>query len=162
MIRVKTPDESVKPAPPGALEELVFEIFRLNALLLAAGDELTRDLGLTSARWQILGALNAAGRPLTVSQTARNMALTRQAVQRVADDLARGGFTRYAANADHARSKLITVTAEGRAAFAAAMRLQSRWERVTLTDAGFDERKIRALLSRLNALRQALERSEDR
>ena len=33
-----------------ALTELILETFRLNGCLLAAGDRLTADLGLTSAR----------------------------------------------------------------------------------------------------------------
>ena len=40
-----------------ALTGLVIEVFRLNGDLLAAGDALVGDLGLTSARWQVLGAI---------------------------------------------------------------------------------------------------------
>ena len=53
------------PLTPEAvlLTRLVLELFRLNGRLLAAGDAMTRDLGLTSARWQVLGAVRlAAGR----------------------------------------------------------------------------------------------------
>jgi len=49
------------------MTNLILEIFRVNGLLLAAGDRLTRDLGLTSARWQVLGAL--AEGPLTAAQS---------------------------------------------------------------------------------------------
>ncbi len=158
MIRSGIRTEPAKPRFTDALEELVFEVFRVNGLLLAAADDLTHDLGLSSARWQILGALDAAGHPLTVSQIARNMGLTRQAVQRVADDLVRDGYARYAPNADHLRAKLLKTTNKGRDSFAAAMRLQARWRKEILTDAGFNERTLRQLTMRLNALRQALER----
>ena len=151
--------ELMTQARTNALEELVFEIFRVNGLLLEAADDLTRDLGLSSARWQILGALNAARRPLTVSQIARNMGLTRQAVQRVADDLVREGFAQYAPNADHVRAKLLAETKKGRDSFAAAMRLQRRWEKETLAAAGLGERKLRELTVRLKALRKAIERN---
>jgi hypothetical protein len=39
------------------VSELALEIFRLNGELLADGDALVADLGLTSARWQVLGAV---------------------------------------------------------------------------------------------------------
>jgi hypothetical protein len=38
------------------LTDLVLEVFRLNGRLLAAGDRLSKTVGLTSARWQVLGA----------------------------------------------------------------------------------------------------------
>jgi DNA-binding MarR family transcriptional regulator len=69
------------------LTELMLEVFRLNGRLLTAGDRLARPFGQTSARWQILGALEAE--PRTVSDIARIMGLTRQSVQRTADRLQR-------------------------------------------------------------------------
>ena len=39
------------------LTDLVLDVFRLNGALLASGDTLVKDLGLTSARWQVLGAI---------------------------------------------------------------------------------------------------------
>jgi len=43
-----------------ALTGLILDLFRLNSRLLIAGDRLVAPLGLTSARWQILGAVIAA------------------------------------------------------------------------------------------------------
>src|SRR5215210_6586367 len=63
-----------------AITELILETFRLNGRLLAAGDALVRDLGLTSARWQVLGAVAMSPVPLPVSHIARNMGLSRQGV----------------------------------------------------------------------------------
>jgi hypothetical protein len=63
------------------LSDLIIEIFRINGRLLAAGDRLVADLGLTSARWQVIGAIAIAGQPQTVPAIARTMGLTRQAVQ---------------------------------------------------------------------------------
>jgi DNA-binding MarR family transcriptional regulator len=114
--------------PEGALfTELVLEVFRLNGRLLTAGDELTRDLGLTSARWQVLGAIALAAAPLPVARIARTMGLTRQAVQRVANELAGEGFVRFVANPDHKRAKLVTLTERGRDAYARASQRQARW-----------------------------------
>ena len=70
-----------------ALNGLILDVFRLNGDLLAAGDILVGDLGLSSARWQVLGAIALSPVPLPVAHIARNMGLTRQAVQRVVDDM---------------------------------------------------------------------------
>ncbi|TIW72492.1 MAG: MarR family transcriptional regulator, partial [Mesorhizobium sp.] len=47
-----------KRTPTGkALSDLILDLFRLNSRISAAGDRLVADLGLTSARWQVLGAI---------------------------------------------------------------------------------------------------------
>jgi DNA-binding MarR family transcriptional regulator len=96
------------------------------ALLSSAGDDLVADLGLSSARVQILDVLAGAG-PRTVSQTARSLGLSRQAVQRVAGDLVSHGFAVYANNPDHIRAPLLTMTDKGRAAQAEAARRRASW-----------------------------------
>jgi hypothetical protein len=59
-----------KRAPAGeALTDLVLEVFRLNGRLLSVGDRMTRPVRQTSARWQVLGALET--RALTVSGAVR-------------------------------------------------------------------------------------------
>jgi DNA-binding MarR family transcriptional regulator len=108
-----------------AFTHLILEVFRLNGCLLAAGDELTRDLGLTSARWQVLGAIDDG--PLPVAQIARNMGLTRQAVQRVADALAAEGFVAFAHNPNHQRAKLVALTPKGRRALDEINQRQAGW-----------------------------------
>ncbi len=109
------------------LTELILETFRLNGALLAAGDQLVAELGLTSARWQVLGAIMLSGRPLSVAQIARRMGLSRQAVQRVANDLAAARLVAYQANPDHKRAKLVAPTEPGAAAYAAADARQAVW-----------------------------------
>lgn len=66
--------------------ELLVEVFRVNGLLLAAGDEVARPAGLTSARWQILGVVDHE--PATVARIARTMGLARPTVRQTADVLA--------------------------------------------------------------------------
>src|SRR5437867_1990266 len=75
-----------------AVTDLILETFRLNGQLLSSGDQLTRDLSLSSARWQVMGTVGIANTPLPVAQIARNMGLTRQSVQRIADVLAEEGL----------------------------------------------------------------------
>ena len=90
--------------------------FRLNGQFLALAEELARPAGLTAAWWQVLGAV--LGEPLTVAGIAREMGITRQSVQRVADILAERGLARYLPNPAHRRAKLLVPTEQGRAAIA--------------------------------------------
>jgi DNA-binding MarR family transcriptional regulator len=90
-----------------------------NGLLLAAGNLLTGDQGLTSARWQVLGAIALAQRPLTVPQIARRVGLTRRAICGTVGRLVRDGLLALAPNADRRRSPLVCLSEPGRATYAA-------------------------------------------
>src|SRR5215472_15915090 len=100
---------------PGAASEaftdLVLEVFRANGRLLTAGDRLVVPAGLTSARWQVLGAVEAS--PLSVAGIARAMGLARQSVQRIADLPAAEGIVAFRDNPAHRRAKLVTPTPRG-------------------------------------------------
>ncbi|MET7246090.1 helix-turn-helix domain-containing protein [Methylobacterium sp. EM32] len=138
---------------------LILEVFRLNGALLAAGDALTRDLGLTSARWQVLGAVALAGRPLTVAGAARAMGLTRQAVRRLVTELAADGFVALAPNPDHRRAALVVLTEAGQRAYAAAQARQATWA-ARMTE-GCAPASLREATTLLRRLRAALEQDEE-
>lgn len=93
------------------LWDLVLSIFRLNGFFLHAGDRLTAGSGLTTARWQVLGAV--LHEPLTVAAIARDMGLARQSVQRTADLLVEEGLCEYVSNPAHRRAKLLSATDHG-------------------------------------------------
>jgi DNA-binding MarR family transcriptional regulator len=137
-----------------AITELILETFRLNGRLLAAGDALVRDLGLTSARWQVLGAVAMSPVPLPVSHIARNMGLSRQAVQRIADELGACGTVRFAPNPHHRRARLVLLTERGRVLYEAAAERQRPWA-AALAD-GLPFEAIEAATGLLRALRDRL------
>ena len=110
-----------------AATDVVLRTFRANGLFLAAGDLLAAEEGLTSARWQVLGALALADRPLTVPQVARRMGLTRQSVQASVDRLRREGLVEAEDNPDHRRSPLMRLTDLGDEKFRAIQRRQVKW-----------------------------------
>ncbi len=150
---------ATRRTPSGeAVTGLILEVFRLNGRLLAAGDRLVAPLGLTSARWQVLGAVAMAPHPGPVPHLARAMGLSRQNVRRIADDLAAAGVLRFAPNPHHRRAKLVLLTDRGREVFAAARRLQAPWAD-GLGD-GLDPGAGRAALDTLRALRARLEGPE--
>jgi DNA-binding MarR family transcriptional regulator len=107
--------------------EVILSTFRANGLLLTAGDQLAGEEGLTSARWQVLGAIALAGRPLTVPQIARRMGLTRQSVHTTVNRLLAAGLVELAPNADHRRSQLVRLTELGQARYEAIDRKQAAW-----------------------------------
>jgi DNA-binding MarR family transcriptional regulator len=110
-----------------AATELVLSAFRANGLLLDAGDLLSADEGLTSARWQVLGAIALAERPLTVPQIARRMGLTRQSVHATVNRLVGDGSLELGPNADHQRSPLVGLTKQGSAKYEALDARQVAW-----------------------------------
>lgn len=117
-----------KRTPAGdALTNLVLDIFRLNSLILTAGDRLVAGLGLTSARWQILGAIVAAERPQPVAWLARDLGANRQNVQRIINDLQKEALVAFETNPHHRRAQLVVLTDKGRRTFDAAMRFQVPW-----------------------------------
>jgi DNA-binding MarR family transcriptional regulator len=107
--------------------QVILSVFRANGLLLAAGDLLGADDGLTSARWQVLGAIALADRPLTVPQIARRMGLTRQSVHSTVGRLVSDGLLELSSNADHRRSRLVSLTERGRAKYSTVDRRQAIW-----------------------------------
>ena len=110
-----------------AVTELILEVFRVNGRLLAAGDALVGDIGLTSARWQVLGAAAMSPVPQPVAHLARSMGLARQSVQRLVDEMMTDGLVRYAPNPHHRRAKLVLLTDRGEKAYRAAMDRQALW-----------------------------------
>jgi DNA-binding MarR family transcriptional regulator len=116
-----------RTAEGNAATEVVLRTFRANGLFLAAGDLLAAEDGLTSARWQVLGAVALAGRPLTVPQIARRMGLTRQSVQASVNRLLGEELVAAGENPDHRRSPLIRLTELGSARYAAVQRRQANW-----------------------------------
>ena len=115
------------------------------------------DLGLTSARWQVLGAIALSPVPLPVAHLARNMGLTRQAVQRSVDEMRNDGLVRLDPNPHHRRAMLVTMTELGSSAYRAASERQERW--ADLLAAGLSPEDIEAASFLMRELQRRLEAS---
>lgn len=120
--------KETKRTPAGAaVTELILDLFNLNNRMLAAGDKLVGGLGLTSARWQVLGTIVAAHQPQPVAWLARDMGANRQNVQRIVNDLEQAGLVALESNPHHRRASLVVLTDKGKQAFNTAMQLQAPW-----------------------------------
>jgi DNA-binding MarR family transcriptional regulator len=96
------------------VRDLIVEVFAANGRLIETGNRLTHPLGITSALWQVMGALGFAGESLSVPTIARRMGLTRQSVQRNIDLLIERGLVSLETNPRHRRSALARLTEAGR------------------------------------------------
>jgi DNA-binding MarR family transcriptional regulator len=151
---------NIKRTPAGdALTDLILDLFRLNSRMLASGDRLVAELGLTSARWQILGAILTAERPQPVAWLARDLGANRQNVQRIINDLHEEGLVAFETNPHHRRAQLVILTEKGRQAFDAAMRLQAPWIN-DLAD-GLLIKDIKTVHQVITALRGKLEGNDE-
>ncbi len=110
-----------------AVTALILDVFRLNGRLQLAGDRLVSELGLTSARWQILGAIAYADRPESVAWHARAMGVHRQGVQRIVNELNREGVVEFQPNPHHKRAHLVVLTQRGRKLYQVAIARQIPW-----------------------------------
>jgi DNA-binding MarR family transcriptional regulator len=159
--------QQTRTAEGDAATEVVLEIFRVNGLLLAAGSRLAARERLTPARWQVLGAVALAGRPLTVPQIARRMGLTRQAVQASVNRLLAEALVEARGNLDHRRSPLIALTERGSQKYAAVDQRQVHWINelaagLKITDLAAAARALRELGDRLETNERPGPRGKDR
>lgn len=107
--------------------DLVLSILRLNGLLIAEGDAMTEKLGLTHARWKVIGAIALSTNGLTVPGIAKVLGQSRQAVQRITDVMIEDGILEYQNNPKHKRSVLVTLSEQGKEIYSTLREIQDPW-----------------------------------
>lgn len=142
------------------LTEIILSVFRLNAQLLEQGDRLVQPLRLTSARWQVLGAIAMAGEPQTAPQIAAAMGVSRQGVQKQLNLAIAEKLIESLSNPRHQRSPVHVLSAKGQAAYDAAMALQRVWAKtlgqgLTLPELQSAKQVLAALERRLSSANQS-------
>ncbi len=135
--------------------DLVLSIFRLNGQLIAEGDAMTEQLGLTHARWKVIGAIALSSAGLTVPGIARVLGQSRQAVQRITDVMVEDGLLEYTDNPKHKRSVLVTLTDQGKDIYNTLREVQDPWAIEATDDVPVEEletalRLIRRLIKHFN------------
>jgi DNA-binding MarR family transcriptional regulator len=138
---------------------LMADVYELAGLSRRTSEAIAKELGQTVARWHVLSVVStgscSAG-PYTVPAIARRLGLTRQGVQRVADDLLAARLLQASPNPDHVRSPLLTLTSRGQLVLeqltqrsdAARGRLLQQ-ARITAEDLAATRTTLRALLQSL-------------
>lgn len=133
-----------------AATDTIFATFRLHGHLIALGDRMVQPFGLTSARWQIMGSVVLSPGAVTVPQIARNLGLSRQAVQRVANDLRDAGLIVFEDNPHHKRAKLVQLTETGETTYRQADKTYAQWANKAF--AGMSPAQLRKAAGHLEAL----------
>jgi len=131
---------------------LIDEVFQLNGQLLRAGDALVAEFGLTSARWQVLGAIGAD--EATVAGIARQRGLRRQSVQEVVTRLRADGLVDVRPNPADRRSPLLRLTPKARKVLAEVHPEQVRW--ANELGSGLSADQLAKAVKTLAAVRAAL------
>ena len=137
------------------LTDIMIAVFRMNGRLLEKGDQLVSPLNLTSARWQVLGAVALAKKPLSAPQIAETMGITRQGVQKQLNKLVEKNLLEQRHNPRHERSPIYALTEHGNSTFAKAMALESIW--ATGLSVGLPLEDLQKTLQTLNALHDRLD-----
>jgi DNA-binding MarR family transcriptional regulator len=138
-----------------AITELILKVFRVNGMLLMAGDRLSKDPGLTGVRWRVMGAI--AEGPLTVAQIARDMGLKRQSVQRLVNVLSEQGLIVLGDNPDHRRARLVQLTDTGRNKYEQTSQIQANW--VNSLSEGLEVTNLKLAFEQLRAIEERLNKS---
>ena len=136
------------------LTNIMLTVFRVNGRLLEKGDQLVEPLNLTSARWQVLGAVALAGQPLSAPQIAEAMGITRQGAQKQLNKLEEDGFFEKSPNPRHQHSPLYALTELGNSIFVEAMALEMAWANGLLTN--LSQQDLKNTLQTLNTVYERL------
>jgi DNA-binding MarR family transcriptional regulator len=144
-----------KTPASNALTDLIRTVLRMNATVQKSGTRLMRGTGMTNARWQTMSDLSALEKPVTVSELARYMGLTRQAIQRLTDDMASDGLVEFVPNPGDARAMHLLLTEAGKVAYDEA--LEREWQWTNAIAEGFDTEQLAAAVALLEAITQKMQ-----
>jgi DNA-binding MarR family transcriptional regulator len=136
------------------LTDIMLMVFRINGRLLDGGDRLGASLNLTSARWQVLGAISLSPGHITVPGIAEMMGMTRQGAQKQVNKLEEDGFIEKRPNPRHQRSPFYVLTPQGTESYARISALHTCWANALA--GGLNAPELRAALDLLNRFDQRL------
>jgi DNA-binding MarR family transcriptional regulator len=143
----------------GLVETIIDEVLRLRGRVLSATREMNEKRGLSShSQGLILSAVARALEPPTVARIARSLDLTRQSVQRTANELANAGLVAFEDNPNHKRAKQLVMTADGWALYERDAAHRGEWADQLGAAIGADE-LAQAVLT-LRRMRKYLEHPE--
>ncbi|MDP1835747.1 MAG: MarR family transcriptional regulator [Chlamydiales bacterium] len=135
------------------LSAMALTTFALNGLFLAVAEELAAPAGLTAARWQVLGAV--LKEPLTQSEIARRMGITRQSVRRTSLQLVEEGMLHFISNPSSRKAMLLQLTDKGYAAVHKISPQHAAFAKLLEERVGKDQ--MVKILDAMTALRDTLE-----
>lgn len=140
-----------------ALDQVVDETRLLFHRLRKTAEAIHRQGEFTAGRRGILRSLHLLG-PQTVPQLARARPVSRQHIQMLVNPLLREGYLERVENPAHKRSKLVRLTAEGRAMAEEMHRREAAFFEAIAAELSVDE--LEAAAKALKHLREFLTKPE--
>ena len=135
-----------------AVHRVLDESRELAAQLKLRNEQMAARAGVSRASWRVLAA--ASRSQATVAQLARRLGLSRQSVQRIADQLVESGRARYETNPDHRRSPYLQLSDSGVSALKSLERELADWE--SDLDPELELEELETALYVLRSLRAAI------
>ena len=129
----------------------VTSLMRVHQLVLTELDELLRPLGLTFARYQVLGMLRWAG-PLTLGAVGHRLWITPATVTNAIDRLEGAGLCRRVSHPTDARATLVQITAKGKRTFDRSV---EKLNAELFSSVGLDEGELDQLVGLVEKIRAA-------
>jgi DNA-binding MarR family transcriptional regulator len=142
--------------PEDAWTRFAMSIFKVNGLMIRAGEEITKGVGQSSARWQVLGQAYEA---TTVAKMAQEIGHARQSVQRIADVLEAEGLVSYIDNPNDRRARLVELTSAGSEVLAEIYQRQVEWSLPIVSQ--LNPVQLVQIAKKLEGISQVLEVSVD-
>ena len=137
---------------------LARELFVINNLMTRCGDRLVADLGLTAARWKMLGAIDHFEEPPTLSDLSGDALLSVQNVSRMVAAMEADGLVERFTRSGMGRAVFVRATDEGRRVLDDAFDRATRFVAHFLD--GFDAPEIGVLQNALDRMIDNLEAFE--
>jgi DNA-binding MarR family transcriptional regulator len=110
---------------------LVADVYDTAGVLRRYGDLVAGEAGQTQARWQLMSVVSEGD--WTIPMAADRLGTSRQAVQRIANDLVGEGLGTFSENPRHRRSPFLHLTSRGARTLTQITAAARRRERVLHT-----------------------------
>ena len=138
------------PTSVDTFASLVAEVYETAGVLRRQGERTAATEGQTQARWQVLSVISNGD--WTVPMAADRLGTSRQAVQRIANELVDEGLTAFDVNPRNQRSPFLRLTPDGHTKLDAITKRSRSQHRALLNDlSDVDVDALRVALHRLSA-----------
>jgi len=147
------------PGDPEAFALLVADLFEAAGALRRHGERIAASAGQTQSRWQLMSVVSVGD--WTVPMAADRLGTSRQAVQRIANELVDEGLAVFEENPRHRRSPFLRLSDEGRRVLEVITEKARRLNSVLAGLVNLDLAETRAALGQLTAAARALLDADD-
>jgi DNA-binding MarR family transcriptional regulator len=145
-------------ASPSAISELLNQVRNSQGIVAAGTDMVISGSPLSPARFLLLRVVAFSQAAKTVPTLARHLAVSRQAIQRLADGLAKDGIVALRPNPHHLKAPLVVMTPKGRQLFDLC---ESRYQEWLASLAGtFSDDEVDAATKLLQRLQECIAGSD--